>query len=114
MKNSRFITILKWIARIWGGLAILIVAIAVFRELTGVTNLENDWRAVVLKSGLLVGLLLAYNRELIGGAIATAAVLISGFIHPVVLVPGLLYIVVGLLNNKMKSVRNLDHHEIKS
>ncbi|MFY0643476.1 MAG: hypothetical protein JXR19_03345 [Bacteroidia bacterium] len=63
-------------------------------------QIEDDWRTHVLSFGLLFGLLIAYKWELFGGVIATAAIIISGFYHPVVMIPGILFIVLWLISHK--------------
>ena len=43
---------------------------------------------------------MAYKWELTGGVLTTIGILVSGIIHPIVLGPGVLYILYRVLNLK--------------
>ncbi|WP_282136397.1 hypothetical protein [Seonamhaeicola maritimus] len=86
MKSKKATNIIKWIAWIYGGLVLLIPLIALYRTINGGDNFITDWRKIVLYTGLIIGLSMAYKLELIGG-----------FIHPLLFPPGILYIVYWFL-----------------
>ncbi|WP_242202075.1 DUF7670 domain-containing protein [Aestuariivivens insulae] len=100
MKANKAAVIIRWIARIYGSIVLLILLIALFRILAGGHNFLSDWKSIVLYSCLIIGLSIAYKWELIGGAIATLGLLISGFIHPLLLPPGILYITYWFLSKR--------------
>ena len=96
-------TILLWIARVWGAVVIGIIVIALTRSNPELPALGEEFKDTVLKLGVPLGLLLAYKWEGIGGLIALLAVLVSGFVHPIVITPGILYLVYALLRYREKS-----------
>ena len=101
MKRSKFTLIILWLARVWGTLIITIVSISIYRDFMKPNeHLQHDRKGHVLSFGLLIGLLLAFRKELWGGIIATLAIVISGFWHPLVIPPGLLYILYWFLNRR--------------
>jgi len=100
MNLSQVAVIIKWIARIYGGIVLLIPIITLIQASLGIRELHTDWRTLVLISGLIVGLALAYRWELIGGIIALISVFVSGFLHPVIIPPPLLYIIYWIIIKK--------------
>ena len=95
--------IIRWIARIYGGVVLLMPLIALFRTFPGGNNFLTEGKSIILYAGLIIGLSIAYKWELLGGIIVTLGILISGFIHPLLLPPGILYIIYWFLNkNKSK------------
>jgi hypothetical protein len=97
--NNKWVLWIRWIARIWGGLVIAVVLMAVIPEALGISpNTFSDFKSIVLKAGLLIGLSIAYRNELIGGIIATLGIAASGFFHPLVFAPGLLYIITSIVD----------------
>lgn len=100
MKKTRLIGITGWIARIYGTLVLAIPLIALFRALSPGGFFTHDWRNYVLYTGLIVGLFLAYKWPLAGGIITTLGIFISGFIHPIIIPAGLLYILYGVLKKR--------------
>ena len=102
MKTNKVASIIRWIAWIYGGIVLLIPLIALFRTLTGENNFLTEWKSIVLYAGLIIGLSIAYKWELVGGILATLGLLISGFIHPLLLPPGILYIIYGVIMMKKR------------
>lgn len=85
MKRNKASNIIRWTARIYGGLVFLIPIIALAQVVRENRTFHLDWRTYVFYLGLIIGLLIAYKRELTGGLIATLGLLVSGFIHPLLL-----------------------------
>ena len=98
MKTKKIANIIRWIARIYGGIILLIPLIALLRTLSSGRNFLNEWQTIVLYAGLIFGLSIAYKWELLGGIVVTLGLLISGFLHPLLLPPGILYIIYWFLN----------------
>ena len=98
MVSNKTTNILRWIARIYGGIVILIPLIALAQVAMGGRNFVTDWQNYLLYISLIVGLLIAYKWELIGGLLTTIGILISGFVHPLILAPGILFIICGVLH----------------
>ena len=91
------IKVIKWAAWLGGTAVLIVLLIAVTQIIGGVRNFEIDYQIIALYAGLLIGLPIAYKRPLLGGSIATLGILISRFFHPLVMIPGILYIIYGLL-----------------
>ena len=89
--------ILKWAAWLGETAVLIVVLIAVTQIIGGVRNFDIDYQIIALYAGLLIGLPIAYKRPLIGGSIATLGILVSRFFHPLVMIPGILYILYGLI-----------------
>jgi hypothetical protein len=106
MVSNKTTNILRWIARIYGGIVILIPLIALAQVAMGGRNFVTDWQNYLLYISLIVGLLIAYKWELVGGILTTVGIIVSGFIHPVVLGPGILYIIIGVLELKRPTENN--------
>ena len=100
MSTKNWTKIIGWTARIYGGIVLLIPLIALFRMVMGNHFLLNDWRTYVLYTGLIAGLASAYKWPLAGGITATLGILVSGFIHPFIIPPGILYILYWFLKRK--------------
>lgn len=93
MRRTKIADIVIWVARIWGTIILIITLIALFQGIYGEKQLFKDWKSIALYIGLLFGLSTALKWELVGGVIATLGILISGFFHPLVMPPGILYII---------------------
>ncbi len=100
MKRIHWPTLIRWVARISGTIVLLIPLIALGQCVTGDRTFLMDWRNIVLYVGLILGLSIAYRRELTGGIIVTLGVLISGFLHPLILAPGLFYLLSWFLHHR--------------
>lgn len=85
--------IIRWIARVYGTVVLAIPLIFLIQVANGRAHYFDDWRTIVLYVGLIGGLSIAYKWELAGGIFVTLGILISGFIHPIIIPPGILYIV---------------------
>ena len=95
---------IRILAIIYGTLALAIPLIALSQVIGGIREFNTDWRNYVLYSGLIVGLSLAYKWPLLGGSLALIGVLVSGFIHPIVLRPGVLWIVYWFIFKKLRQL----------
>jgi hypothetical protein len=85
--NPRFLTVLRWIARVW---SLLIVAIILLIALTPDPYAVEpvplaDWLLLSLFAVAAVGLLIAWRWEAMGGTIAIASVVVQnvgfGIVH---------------------------------
>lgn len=94
-------TAILWIARIWGGAIILVALIAVWRGFFDEFDFSMDWRAILLYVGILAGYGMAYKWELVGGLLSSVCILASGFLHPLVYIPGLLYLLYVMLDRRL-------------
>ena len=91
---------MKWLSRTVGTVVLAIPLIALWRRYQNEIVTQDDWRTWVLYIGLISGLSISYKWELAGGIYLTVAIIVSGFIHPVILLPGVLYIVYGLMKRQ--------------
>ena len=103
-QKSRITFIILWAARISGGIVLLLFISSLAEELidgnfmNSTFNFYDEaWKKIVFFAGTILGLLLAYKWEGLGGLLTTVALIVSGFIHPLVMIPGLLYIVYYLM-----------------
>jgi len=90
MKKTKLLIGIRWIARIWGGIILLVALIALLQGIAGDRKFFTDFGSIALYIGLIPGLSIAYKWELIGGTIATLGIILSGFLHPLVVPPGIL------------------------
>jgi len=90
MSVTKLSKIILWTARIWGGLILAITVISSIEYLQG--RSLPDWKGIVLIIGNIIGLSIAYKWEAIGGSIVVLGLMVSGFLHPLVIPPGVLYI----------------------
>jgi hypothetical protein len=93
--------IIRWTARISGTIVLLIPIVALTQIIWGERVFNTDWRNIVLYSSLILGLSLAFKKEHLGGAITTIGVVVSGFMHPLILMPGVLYMLSSITNQKL-------------
>jgi len=100
MKNINLAKTLKLVARIWGILILAVVLIALLQSILIGRNPFTDFKGISLFVGLILGLSIAFKWELVGGIIASLGILLSGFLHPLVIPPGILYIVHWFFKNK--------------
>lgn len=100
MKRINLAKTIQLVARIWGILILAVVFIALFQSILTGRYLFADFRGISLFIGLILGLSIAFKWELVGGIIASLGILLSGFIHPLVIPPGILYIVHWFLKKK--------------
>jgi len=96
MKKTKLLTGIKWVASI----ILLVVLIALLQGITGDRKFFTDFGSITLYIGLLLGLSIAYKWELLGGAIATLGIILSGFLHPLVIPPGILYIAYWFMSDR--------------
>ncbi len=89
-----------WVARLWGAAVLIVFLIAVVRMIQGGPNTVVDYKLIALYTGSITGLLMAYKWPVIGGMIAILGIVISGFWHPLIFIPGFLFLGYGLLSRQ--------------
>jgi len=121
MKNNSLSAILRWIARIWGILSIAFILIMFIGEGLG------EWGSASFKAyeiiaalffpvGILVGIVIGYWKELLGGIVTICSLiafyiivsigsghLVSGPWFILVAAPGLWFIATALVSRKTSS-----------
>jgi len=79
-KKNRTITVIRWIARIWGGLGALFLLLMVLGHLfgeNGETPNVGEWIALFFfPFGVMVGLILAFKWEGLGGIVAIGCMIV--------------------------------------
>jgi hypothetical protein len=111
-------TAVRWLARIWSILSIALVLVFVVGEVAGGGHgpkpTAQEWLGIALwPIGVGIGLVLAWRREALGGAIAVACLvafyawnlflsghLPRGPIFSVVAAPGALFLMTALLSHR--------------
>ena len=120
-KTTRSLHITRRVARIWGGIIIVLVFLVAVMEIFDPGNVEMDpypwWENLMPLSVLIsaLGLAIAYRREGLGGAITVTfllinlglylltgreAVLMVVLIMTPIMIPGVLYLVCGIVNRR--------------
>ena len=111
-------TAVRWLARIWSILSIALVLVFVFGELAGGGHgpkpTAQEWLGIALwPIGVGLGLIVAWRREWVGGAIAVVCLIafygwnlyLSGHlprgpIFSLVAAPGILFLISALLTHR--------------
>lgn len=124
-KNAA-ITVLRWIARIWTVISLAFLAVMLIGELWGTINAGtviwptiSEWIGMLFfPIGIIVGLALVWKKELLGSIITLGSFVIfyvyifilSGILprgpyFALVALPGLLFLIVWLLQKEWKSAK---------
>ena len=118
------VSILRWTARIWAVMSLLFLAAFIFgdAEKAGKWPTIAEWIGLAFfPAGIIVGLLIAFKRELLGGETvvlslvgfyiwhyAVSGRLAAGPWFALVAAPGLLFLITGLLSRTKPSADDVD------
>ena len=122
MKKDKWIKIIRITAKIWSAAIFLFMALMIVGHIFGEQNgeaLPTLWEAVAMiffPIGVLVGLVIAWKRELLGGLISINSMIVfyfilfflrgefpRGYAFLIIIIPAILFALSGfLLKNKKK------------
>lgn len=106
MSLTHISNIFKWVARIWAFIVIAICLISLSRVILYELEFNPDFESYLLYTALPLSLIIAFKWQIIGGISATTIVLYTGFIHPFIIAPGLLFIIAFLIKRLAESKNN--------
>jgi peptidoglycan/LPS O-acetylase OafA/YrhL len=120
MQKEKISKILRWIARIWSILVLLFLVVMFAGSILFPEDGSGEWQTVEIIAafffpiGVMVGLIYAWKNELLGGLATVASFIIfsililiprgalfrGGPVFLLVTMPGVLFVITGLLSRK--------------
>lgn len=119
MKNRKYVSVILWSARVWGGLSVAFLSWMIVGHLVGehdsllygFKSMEETVSFIFFPLSTLIGLLIAFKREALGGLLTvtgmvffyiTRSDLVFDGMITVLAAPGILFLLYGMLKKSFK------------